>query len=561
MSAIRTGLPSMRAHAIDLLTYPAPYASESVEVGPWAVQPTWARRQGRARNLTAFVILLVASAAAVALGRITRLDATTSSAAEVTIASGSALAGSALAWFVALRVRRTSEYRTVGHGRELDRVVVATLASFGLLTVVNAFVPIDGARFDLLTALPMGLLLLVVGRAFWQRRLDTDRAVGLSLTRALIVGFAADIDFVAEQLGRAAARKHVVVSVVFSYGLPEFNAVTSTGFPAFDEIEAMTDAIAISNADVVILASHPGDGGEFVRTLSWRLESSTAELILAWCLDSVDASRLRFDAASGMPMTHIATTTSSGGKHRGKGAMDVVLSGFALLVLAPVFGVIALLIRRDSAGPVFFRQECVGVDANRFLMIKFRSMVTTAEAVLAGLTEQNDGNGILFKLHADPRDLAALLARRAAADLEHFRGRHEQRRRSTSVPRTRGGAVGRSRSALSPHQARSDGRLAGRWAIRPQLGGERQARSTLRRELVGPRRYPNHLAHRQCRRQARGVVLTRCSEPQRSRGWSSSPSGYWRARCSASVLASFRVRNPECGSTQAADAGQEWGIW
>ena len=550
MSAALTGLPSMRAHAIDLLTYPAPHDFERVEGGPWAAQPSWARRQLRVRRLTDFMLLPVA----VALGRITHLDDTTPSAAESTIASGFAQAR-----FDALRLRRTSEYRTVGHVSELGRVA-AKLASFGLLTVVKAFVPIDGVRFYLLTALPTGLLLLVVGRAFWQRRIDADRAVGLSLSYALIAGSAADIDLVAEQLGRAAARKYVAVGVVISDGLPESNAVTSTGFPAFDRIQAVTDVVAISNADVVILTSHPGDGGAFVRTLSWRLESSTAELVLAWCLDAVDASRFRFDAASGMPMTHIETTTFSGRKHHGKGAMGVVLSGFALLVLAPVFGVVALLIRRDSAGLVFFRQERVGVDANRFLMIKFRSMVTTAEADLAGLTEQNDGNGILFKLHADPRELAALLARGAAADLEQLRGRHEQPR-STAAPCARGGAVGRSRSASSLHQARSDGRLASRWAIRPQLGGERQALPSLRRELVGPLRYPNHVAHRQCRRQARGVVLTRCSEPQRSRGWSSSPSGNWRTRCSASVLASFRAHNPECGSTQAADAGQGWGIW
>jgi exopolysaccharide biosynthesis polyprenyl glycosylphosphotransferase len=168
-------------------------------------------------------------------------------------------------------------------------------------------------------------------------------------------------------------------------------------------MSAVTDAIAVANADVVILASHPGDGGEFVRTLSWRLESSQAELVLAWCLDSVDRSRVRFDTVDGLPLMHVATPTFSGGKHHTKRAMDIVLSGIALLFLAPLFGVIALLIRRDSAGPVFFRQERVGVDGTRFSMVKFRSMSVTAEADLAALLEQNEGNGLLFKLRSDPR--------------------------------------------------------------------------------------------------------------------------------------------------------------
>lgn len=399
--AIRTGLPSARVHALDLLASPAPHASERIDVAhptSTSTRPSWARFQVRARRLTDLGVVVAASAASVGFGVVTRLDTRTPGATEWGIA-----ALLALVWFAALRIRPVSEFRTVGHSLELRRVVAATLAAFGLLAVVNGFVHVDGLRAYLLAGLPMGLLLLVVGRAFWQRRLDADRAMGLSLPRALIVGSGPDIDFVAEQLGRAAAPKYVVAGVVFSDGLPETDAVTSTGFPAFDGINAVTDAISIANADVVILAGHPGDGGEFVRALSWRLESSPAELVLAWCLDSVDGSRMRFDTANGMPMTHVATPTFSGGKYAIKRAMDVILAGGALVALAPLFAVVAVLIRRDSAGPVFFRQRRVGVDGTTFSMIKFRTMVTTAEADLAALMAQNEGNGVLFKLRTDPR--------------------------------------------------------------------------------------------------------------------------------------------------------------
>ena len=489
-------------------------------------------------------MLLVASA----LGRITRLDATTPIAAEVSTARGFALV-----WSVASRVRRTFEYRTVGHGSEVGPGVVATLASF---------VPIDGVRFYLLTALPMGLL-LVVGRACWQRCLDAGRVVSPSLPRALIVGSGADTDFVAEQLGRAAARKHVVADVAFSDGLPESNAAT---FTAFDVIETARDAIAISNGDAGILANDPGEGGEFVRTLSGRLESSTAEFVLAWCLDSVVASRLHFDAARGMPMTHIVTATFPGGKHHVKRRMDVVLSGFALLVLTPGFGVIVLRIRRDSTGSVFFPQERVGVDANRFSMIKFRSMVMMAEADLLSPMEQNDGNGILFKLRADPRvtRIGATLWRFSLDELPQiwniFAGDV-----SIAGPRPlRARRMGhyndcaQRRLFIKPS-------LAGAWQTggRAGIGWEEsvKVRPSLRRELGNFWRCTYHLAHHKCRRQGGGGVLTRCSESQRGRGRLSRPSGYRRARSSASVFALFRARNPECGSTLAADTGQGWGIW
>ncbi len=372
--------------------------TESGARTPKPASASWAHRQVHACQLTDLVVILVVVAASVVIGVWTGLYSVVPGHTEVVTAGVFSLV-----WFGALHVRRTSELRTAGRSSESGRVVAATSVVFGLLAVVNGFVHIDGLRAYLLGGLPVGLLLLIVGRTFWQRRLDSVRAFGLSLPRALIVGAGPDIDFVVEQLGRATAPRYVVAGAVLSDGVPVSDAVSSTGMSQCDRITAITDAIAVANADVVILASHPGDGGEFVRALSWRLESSQAHLVLAWCLDSVVRSRMRFDTADGLPLMHVTTPTFSGGKHRVKRAMDVVLSGCALLFLAPLFGVIALLIRRDSTGPVFFRQERVGVDGTRFSMVKFRSMTTTAEADLAALLEQNEGSGLLFKLRADPR--------------------------------------------------------------------------------------------------------------------------------------------------------------
>ena len=383
--------------AIDLLSASPPQASTRIKAdnsSPKTASAAWARHHVHVCQLTDLVAILIAIAVSVAFGAVAGVAPMTPGAAEVLLV---------IMWFVALRLRRTSELRTVGSSAELGRVVGATFTAFGLLAVVNSFVEVHGLRAYLIIGLPSGLLLLIFSRLFWQRKLDAERAVGLSLPRALIVGARPDIDFVVDQIGRVAAPKYVVTGVVFSDGLATSTERTPTGSSVFDKINAVTEAIAIGNADVVILAGYPSDGGEFVRALSWRLEKNPTELVLAWCLDSVDRSRIRFETANGVPLIHVQTPTFSGGKHRVKRAMDVVLSGLALAFLAPVFGVIALLIRRDSTGPVFFRQERVGVDRTRFSMIKFRSMTTTAEADLAALLEQNEGNGVLFKLRADPR--------------------------------------------------------------------------------------------------------------------------------------------------------------
>jgi lipopolysaccharide/colanic/teichoic acid biosynthesis glycosyltransferase len=82
--------------------------------------------------------------------------------------------------------------------------------------------------------------------------------------------------------------------------------------------------------------------------------------------------------------------------------MDVVGSCVALILLSPVLIGIAIAIKADSRGPVFFRQQRVGRGGRVFWMLKFRSMVEDADRLKADLAEHNESEG-LFKIAADPR--------------------------------------------------------------------------------------------------------------------------------------------------------------
>ncbi len=73
-----------------------------------------------------------------------------------------------------------------------------------------------------------------------------------------------------------------------------------------------------------------------------------------------------------------------------KRLMDIVLSFAGLIVLLPVFAVTAVLVRRDSPGPVFFRQERIGRDFRPFMIYKFRTMTSGAEASGARITVGGD---------------------------------------------------------------------------------------------------------------------------------------------------------------------------
>lgn len=87
-----------------------------------------------------------------------------------------------------------------------------------------------------------------------------------------------------------------------------------------------------------------------------------------------------------------------------KRLIDVVLSAIALVVIAPLFLLIAICIKLEDGGPIFFVQTRVGTYGRYFKMYKFRSMCLDAEQRLKDLLSQNNHKeGITFKLKDDPR--------------------------------------------------------------------------------------------------------------------------------------------------------------
>jgi lipopolysaccharide/colanic/teichoic acid biosynthesis glycosyltransferase len=86
-----------------------------------------------------------------------------------------------------------------------------------------------------------------------------------------------------------------------------------------------------------------------------------------------------------------------------KRLIDVLLSVVALIGLLPVMLLVMLLIKLDSRGPIFYRQERIGKDGKPFRMLKFRSMFSLDKDVPDELRTLNESSGPLFKMRNDPR--------------------------------------------------------------------------------------------------------------------------------------------------------------
>jgi exopolysaccharide biosynthesis polyprenyl glycosylphosphotransferase len=105
-----------------------------------------------------------------------------------------------------------------------------------------------------------------------------------------------------------------------------------------------------------------------------------------------------------------------------KRVLDVVLSGIAVIILSPLLLAVAIAIKIDSHGPVFYSSERIGKRGRVFRCIKFRTMVRDAERRRADVMHMNEREGVLFKITNDPRitRLGRMLRKYSIDELPQF---------------------------------------------------------------------------------------------------------------------------------------------
>jgi exopolysaccharide biosynthesis polyprenyl glycosylphosphotransferase len=125
-----------------------------------------------------------------------------------------------------------------------------------------------------------------------------------------------------------------------------------------------------------------------------RIAPTTTELL---------TQRAEYTAGQGVPLFELRPPVLAGLDWAIKRSFDLVVSAAMIVVAAPLWAVIALAVKLDSPGPVFYRDRRIGLGEGEFGMFKFRSMYTDASARQAGLESANEASGPLFKIKDDPR--------------------------------------------------------------------------------------------------------------------------------------------------------------
>ncbi|MBN9612876.1 MAG: sugar transferase [Actinobacteria bacterium] len=312
--------------------------------------------------------------------------------------------GLAVAWFLLVGAIHSRETVCLGAGTvEYRRVATATGMVFGLAAFVLLLVPLAEHRGTLVIALVVGLLGLLLERWGWRRWLQRKRLEGEFCSRTLVVGNREDVAYVIRSLSLGGEKGFQVMGATLFDDSAQAITVGETRYPAYGTWRTVAEVAQRIGADTIVVASQPESAATFVRELSWEIEGTAAELVLSSQVTDVVGPRLALQQVDGLPLLRIRIPSYEGGHYLLKRGFDLLVSSIGLLILLLMTPVLAVLIKLDSRGPVFFSQERVGRDGHMFRMFKFRTMVVDAEQALAALQEQNEGSGPLFKLRDDPR--------------------------------------------------------------------------------------------------------------------------------------------------------------
>ena len=224
--------------------------------------------------------------------------------------------------------------------------------------------------------LVVNVALTYSSRELMREVLERRWRAGIGLKRILIAG--------AGELGRLVADK-IIEHRELGYQIVGFiddraggDHLGYRGLPLLGTIDEAAEITARESIDHLYVALPPE---QHLRMLE-LLDSTSREIVdvkVVPDLLQVIALRARLEDLDGVPVININDVPLQGFNSAVKRAIDIAISSVALLCFAIPFGIVALLVRMTSRGPVFYRQDRTGLDGKSFSIVKFRSMFDEAE--------------------------------------------------------------------------------------------------------------------------------------------------------------------------------------
>jgi exopolysaccharide biosynthesis polyprenyl glycosylphosphotransferase len=306
-----------------------------------------------------------------------------------------------LLWVMAVALAGGYDSRFIGVGTdEFRKVLNAGVCLTACVAIVSYATKTDVARGYVVIALPTLTVLDLLGRFTLRKRLHKLRTLGSCMRKVVVVGHS---DVVADLAAMLHGETYHGLCVVAACVAGPARQDEIMSVPVINGLDRVADVVQRYEADTVAVLSCPEMSGAGLRDLAWELEKTGTDLCVAPALLDVAGPRTTIRPVAGLPLLHVDHPEFTGMRRLVKAAFDRAVALTALLLLSPLFILIATIIRLADGGPAFFRQTRVGRDGRAFMVFKFRTMVVDAEARKAQLVSLNDSDGVLFKMRRDPR--------------------------------------------------------------------------------------------------------------------------------------------------------------
>jgi exopolysaccharide biosynthesis polyprenyl glycosylphosphotransferase len=255
-----------------------------------------------------------------------------------------------------------------------------------LFTLKNSSLQLNFSRAMLIYAWTLSIMLIMASRTLIHDLFRRARSEGFGLDRAIIVGTGKIGCTVARMIGSSSTRDYDIIGMVAGSAPP---SAGMPGVPFLGKVEELPELIAQNDVDEIIITL-PEISKEEMLDIINRCDRSTLKIRIFSNDFSFLAGRLSIDNSGGIPLLALQDIALRGWQLAVKRMVDIVIAIGGLIVLSPLMAVVALIIKLESRGPVFYVQERMGLDAVPFRMLKFRSMRHDAEASGPSWTTKGD---------------------------------------------------------------------------------------------------------------------------------------------------------------------------
>jgi exopolysaccharide biosynthesis polyprenyl glycosylphosphotransferase len=308
----------------------------------------------------------------------------------------------AAAWVGSLHMQGAYDVRLVANGtRDYQRVIRAAAMLAGSVAVVCYLSGEVLGRTFVALVIPSGALIMLLARLGLRRMLHRRRRNDLWCSTILAVGTSESVRHLAELTQRVPEAGLRVVGVCVEDAAA--GDEVARGVPVVGGVAEAALLAEKLDVDVVAVAGS-GLGPRRIRELGWQLEGTRRSLVMAPGLTEVAGPRVHVSPVHGLPLMWVDQPQFTGGTRVVKRAVDVIVSGAALIACFPLLLLTALAVKLTSPGPVVYRSTRNGKGGRPFTVFKFRSMYQGADRVRDDLLElSHHGDSVLFKIRQDPR--------------------------------------------------------------------------------------------------------------------------------------------------------------